>query len=265
MAERDINLQATLEKVSKFIVSKGDAAFRSWSEITLDRHLDGVDISTNFDKSIEKEFSDYILANFPDHGFKGEEMPELDRPSDLIWYIDPIDGTKYFGAGIPLWSTTLALVCEGEPLLGVIYNPVSSQLYTAIKGCGAFLNNKKIEISTEHNISKLQVFFDLGSTSYQSPKLHEEANRIFPILHKNFYRTRMIGNGSLTLSWIANGFGAVMYDFARLDAKYVDIAGGLLIAKEAGAEIKEISLENGLTRRIIAHLKAIEQMERLGL
>lgn len=257
-----MDYKSKLNLVIEFIRAQGDDAFNNWHKfIITNEHDNGSDVTTNFDKKIEKEFSDFILKNFPECGFRGEEHKYLDRDGEYVWHIDPIDGTKYFAAGIPFWSVTVALVQNGEPLFGLIYNPSSKQMYSAIQGQGAYLNGKKIEIKRETDISKLQVSIDMSETHYSWHDYGDESKEIIGLLSSAFYRTRMLGNGAFSLAWLAQGFFGAFVDIVRAEKKLVDVIGGYLIAKEAGAEIYQIDLGCGLYRAIIGRPEVVSQIK----
>jgi histidinol-phosphatase len=102
---------------------------------------------TRADREAEAVIVEILSRAFPDHGFLGEEFG--DRGSkEIRWIIDPIDGTKNFIRGVPVWATLLALEERGEVTVGVVHNPVTGELYTARRGAGAFLNGERLRVST---------------------------------------------------------------------------------------------------------------------
>ena len=103
---------------------------------------------TEVDGKIEKMIRQKIHQHFPNHKIIGEELGwEKTEKNDMVWIIDPIDGTTNFSRGIPLCCISLALWDKDNPRLGIIYNPITNQLYSAQKGKGAKLNGKKIKVS----------------------------------------------------------------------------------------------------------------------
>jgi len=101
---------------------------------------------TQADRDAESAIVEIISRAFPDHGFLGEEFGGRGS-KDVRWIIDPIDGTKNFVRGIPVWATLIALEEHGEVTVGVIHNPVTGELYTARRGGGAFLNGERLRVS----------------------------------------------------------------------------------------------------------------------
>lgn len=259
-----INLEDIFIEGKKFILQNGDYVYNNWDKLIIESEKDaGSDVSTNFDKKIEKDFRDLMLSKFPQIGIRGEEFEDFLPDSEYVWNIDPIDGTKFFAKGIPFWSITISLLHFGKPILGLVYNPVSKQLYSAIKGGGAFLNDKKIFVSEETDLAKLQVNFDLalGKNDFVNESL--DVLEIFSNLAKNCYRIRMIGNGAYSLAWLAQGLFGVYVDVMRHERKLVDVQAGFLLALEAGAEIYEEDLGDGYKRFVVARKEVLEEVLRI--
>jgi len=111
------------------------------------------DIVTRSDCQSEKVILDMLHEYFPDHTYIAEESGTQQTDSEYTWYIDPLDGTSNFATGNPYFSVSIALAYKGNIILGVVYNPMVNELYLAEKGCGAFLNNMKIHVNKNHNLS----------------------------------------------------------------------------------------------------------------
>lgn len=107
---------------------------------------------TRADREAEMAVRSLIKAKFPDHGIIGEEHGKVNENAKYVWVIDPIDGTKDFVRGIPLWNTLVSLMENGRPIIGVIFSPTNHELLTAQKGKGAYLNGKKTMVSKTSEI-----------------------------------------------------------------------------------------------------------------
>lgn len=115
----------------------------------------GVDFQTKSDNTpvtiADEKINDLVIKEiserFPDHSINGEEGDRIVDKSEYLWVCDPIDGTKPFTLGVPVAVFSLALVKDGEVIVGVVYDPFCDRLYSASKGNGCFLNGKKIEVS----------------------------------------------------------------------------------------------------------------------
>ncbi|XP_077267848.1 inositol monophosphatase 2-like isoform X2 [Temnothorax americanus] len=197
-----------------------------------------MDFVTEHDQKIEKILIDGLSREFPDHKIIAEEtigtgeMPGLtDAPT---WFIDPIDGTHNFIHLFPHFCISVGLTVRKELALGIIYNPSNSELYTAIKGKGAFLNGKPIHTSKVTELKKALVMLEpfvwkleLKDNSIQIPRMNAlvEATHI----------TRCIGSAALTLAYIARGVADCFFLDTHLRAW--DVAAGTLILREAGGTV----------------------------
>jgi histidinol-phosphatase len=140
--------------VSARAVEAASEAARAAGEIALTYYTGGFDVTlkadrtpvTQADREAERAIARILKTAFPDVGILGEEFGDEGR-QDRRWIVDPIDGTKNFIRGIPVWATLIALEEEGEVTAGVVYNPVTRELYTARRGGGAFRNGRPIRVS----------------------------------------------------------------------------------------------------------------------
>lgn len=228
---------------------KGDFLLSKWNDIGELEYHGNVDFSTKYDKQVEQEIHDQIMQKFPDHGFWGEEDEALHNiDSDFIWYVDPIDGTKYFGHEVPFFTTTIGLEYKGEPVLGVVYNPVSRQMYWAAKGVGAYLNERLIQLKDIDKIENAMLAIDsIGIYSdWETKKLTR--------LHNECYRVRIFGNGTLSICWSLHGPLSGYVDLWGLldNGKKQDLVAPLAIAKLAGMHIEHLIID-GKTKTICVH------------
>lgn len=114
---------------------------------------------TEADEKINQLVLQKLEQNFPDHSLLGEEGNKL-KNSKLVWVFDPIDGTIPFLRGVPISVFSIALVEDGEPILGVVYDPYTKRMYHAIKGQGAFLNDVKISTSKHTDLENSYIEYD---------------------------------------------------------------------------------------------------------
>lgn len=232
--------------VIEFVKHEGDLAMRNWKSFSVAEYKDeGRDLSTNLDQEIEKRFYYLCKKHFPGFGFKGEEYPHLynQGSSEYIWHIDPIDGTKNFAAEVPLWSVTVSLVKNDEPVFGLIYNPTTQQFYSATKGLGAYLNHKRLSVRLMSNSRSQQLAIDFFMPQ-KNDFDRDIQNTLLAKLYDSFYRVRSIGSGSLSLAWLAQGHFDAYFSWGLTTDKFSDIAAGLIIAKEAGATVEIAKLKN---------------------
>lgn len=187
-------------------------------------------IVTVADQSMQQVLTDVLHREFPNIRLLGEEMStaeqvELLSGNEALWCLDPIDGTSNFASGMPFFSISLALIEKGEVTLGLVYDPVMKECFSAKKGAGAWLNGSplKAEISALPLNQTLAIidFKRLPKTLAQ--KLVEE---------KPYGSQRSLGSIALELCWLAAG-RAQLYLHGR--QQIWDYAAAQLIVKEAGA------------------------------
>lgn len=197
------------------------------------------DFSINLDVEAENELVEFVGGLFPSHSIDSEESATINKKSDYIWVIDPLDGTKNFVRDLPFYCVSMALKFEDEAVFGAVYIPETDDLYYAVKGNGAF------RITSE---GKTKLRFD-NSKKLEESHLHIEfpANDPsnlpdeFKDLLNSAYRLRATGSGAIGLCYTArNGFDGHI-DLSGT-TKECDVLAGLLICTEAGATINETNL-----------------------
>ena len=105
------------------------------------------DIVTQVDTLCQDAIVETIKEKFPDHNFLGEEDLDEKTDSEYTWIIDPIDGTVNYASRLPIFCVSIGLIKNGKPIVGVVLVPILSELFYAVKGQGAYLNNQKIQVS----------------------------------------------------------------------------------------------------------------------
>lgn len=210
------------------------------------------DVVTNIDRETEKLIKEEILKQFPNHGFLAEESEFLSKSklknlakSPVIWIIDPIDGTDNFTHNIPHYCVSIAAFktksskksknfeyLEGELIVGVIYNPITKELYYAEKGKGAFLNESKIHVSNTSVLEESTI-----SNEFRHDHTEEYLNFHTAIIDLVQVERRM-GSGALSFAYVAAGrFDAAV----AFGLKPWDVAAGLLILNEAGGTVTDLN------------------------
>lgn len=165
----------------------------------------------------------------PAYGFLMEERGVVDGPDKTHrWIVDPLDGTTNFLHGIPLFAISVALERDGELVGAVIYNPAHDELYTAEKGKGAFLNDRRLRVANRRGLADAVVAVGIPPRGREG---HKRFLRECEAAMGQTAGVRSTGAAALDLAWVASG---------RLDA-YVehglepwDIAAGILLVREAG-------------------------------
>ena len=194
------------------------------------------DYVTDTDTSVQEYIKGHLASLAPDVGFMGEENGEGVFYADRdMWILDPVDGTTNLICDLKASAISLALSRKGTVTFGVIYNPYLDEMFYAVKGEGAYLNGKKISVSSK--TSPKQCAIAIGTAPYTralGDRTFNLARRIFD----NCIDIRRFGAASLDLAYTACGrFGA----FAELSLKPWDFAAGKLLIEEAGGVVTDIS------------------------
>jgi myo-inositol-1(or 4)-monophosphatase len=186
-------------------------------------------IVTEIDRRVQARLQEALHDRWPEYRFLGEEMSErqqqlaLDESRDGLWCLDPLDGTSNFASGLPFFSVSLALIRERRPVLGLVYDPVREECFTAIEGQGADLNGQRIEHPTEVELRRCIACVDFKRLpGYLAGQLAQA----FPYMSQ-----RNIGSCALDWCWLATGRFQV---YIHGGMKLWDYAAGELILKETG-------------------------------
>ena len=193
---------------------------------------------TRADIEAEKLIRKIITKKFPDHGIIGEELPPVNPKARYQWVIDPIDGTKSFVRRMPFWSTLLALMENGKPIIGISFSPVDNELFTAEKGKGTFLNGKRQRVS---KVSELQNAY----LAHGSIDAFENKNMLngFIKLYRATGSHRGFGD-SYAYHLLIKGNIDIMVEAKD---KVHDIAAPAILIEEAGGKFTDFSGKFSLT------------------
>ena len=215
------------------------------------------DIVLSVDRESESIILNVIKSKYPTHNIYSEEIGEMKNGSKFTWFIDPLDGTNNYFAGIPYFSVSIALLYENEIVVGLVYNPISQQLFEATKNGGAYLNGEIIKTTENIELKKSVCSFIQGHL-VASSKSKKEATAIKNKLSKTF--RRVVCTWSPALDWALLAWGG-LDALVSFESEYEDMYAGLLIAKEAGVVVSNFNGENiaNSERKIIASKNKIAQ------
>lgn len=195
-------------------------------------HKGEIDLVTEADRRSEELIVGRLRETFPDHSIIAEEGGG-DGGSEYLWLVDPLDGTTNYAHGFPWFSISIALLKGGEPILGVIYNPVLDELFWAEKGGEAWLNGERIFVS---RISELSYSF--LATGFPYDIRESEVNNLDHFSHFTLkaLAIRRAGSAALDLAYLACG----RFDgFWELKLHAWDVAAGFLLVREAGGRVTD--------------------------
>lgn len=192
------------------------------------------DYVSKADQKAEKILHEELEKARPGYSFVMEESGEIkgDDPNN-IWYIDPLDGTTNFLHGLPIFAVSIALMRNGRLEAAVIYNPIMDELYTAERGSGAYLNDRRIRVANRNNLHDCIVSTGIPHLGRGD---HAQALREQREVMLECSGIRRTGSAAIDLAWTAAG---------RLDAYWEnhlnawDIAAGILLVREAGGFVSD--------------------------
>lgn len=200
---------------------------------------EGNDIVTDIDLFMEANIIKELSALYPTHSFMAEENGSINKKCDgdaYCWIIDPIDGTINFAAGLPEYGIVVALQKNGETILGVTYLPQFNELYTAIKGQGAYCNGKKLRVSTKTDLNDcvVMICLDAKHTAEEIEQSLKFIRRIFPKIRG----LRIAGSSSVATCWVASGKIEAMINLRT--SKSLGSTAGRLFVSEAGGKVTNL-------------------------
>jgi myo-inositol-1(or 4)-monophosphatase len=219
----------------------GRALIRDFGEVeNLQVSLKG---PANFVSAADKRAEDILYAELskarPGFSFLMEERGEV-KGSDPShkFVIDPLDGTTNFLHGIPLFAISIGLVKDGMPIAGVIFNPVSDEMYVAERGQGAYIGQRRLRVAARKRLGDAVI--SCGIPHHERGD-HERFRRELGVLQKQVAGLRRTGAAALDMAWVASG----RFDgFWERDLAAWDLAAGIAIVQEAGGFVTD--LDGGL-------------------
>jgi myo-inositol-1(or 4)-monophosphatase len=197
------------------------------------------DFVSEVDRAAEAAIVETLHAAYPDHAVFAEEGTARERNpgAEHVWIIDPLDGTTNFLHGFPQYCVSIALAHKGVVTQGVIYDPVRNDLFTATRGRGAFLNDRRIRVSRRAHLREALIGtgFPFRDGSYIDSYL-----RMMKVMIQQTAGLRRPGAAALDLAYVAAGF----YDgFFEIGLNAWDVAAGSLLVLEAGGLIGDLAGE----------------------
>jgi len=182
---------------------------------------------TEHDIKAEKQILDFLTSQVPDSQFLAEESGESQGKSSLVWIVDPLDGTVNFAHQIPVFSVSIALEKEGKLHTGVVYQPITHELFVAEKGKGATLNGEPISVTKTTELSQAILATGFPYDVHKNP--HHCIEHFGDILREGI-PIRRLGSAAIDLAYTAAGR---LDGFFEVGLKPWDCAAGLLLLQEA--------------------------------
>ncbi len=183
------------------------------------------------DRESERRIREFILSRHSDHKVVGEEEGG-DAEGTFVWHIDPLDGTKNYIAGFPIFGVSVALSVEGSPKVGAVYLPYFNSLYWAGEGLGAFKDGKPIKVSDTSRVKYSVVAYGFPSRAKRDLNVYW---RIFKDIFEQVAAMRRPGAAAVDLCFVAEGIFEGLVEF---ELHPWDVNAGLVLLKEAGGTYK---------------------------
>ena len=181
------------------------------------------------DRDANQKIHDLLQAAFPQYGWLSEET--VDSPDRLsrqrVWLVDPLDGTKEFIDKVPEFGVSIALIEDGQPVVGVVYNPIHDQLFWAVRGQGTWHNQRQLRVTPTPQLATATILASRSETKRGE--------------WKNFtsqFKTRAIGSAAYKLALI--GSGDADATFTLTPKNEWDICAGVLLVEEAGGRVSHL-------------------------
>ena len=230
MRENDELLLATAEAAAK---EGGKLIRERWQQ---PRHVSDKgfrDWVTDADLAAQKAITDLILERFPQHAFLAEEEDAtLATGGDVVWIVDPLDGTSNFSRQLPNFAISIAAAVDGVVKAGVVFDPLRREMFSAAAGRGSTLNGAPLHTSQTAELARAIIALDWSHSRARRQATLEALGRFLHHVHT----VRALGTAALALAWVAAG---------RLDAYlnvYLhpwDVAAGALLVREAGGPVSD--------------------------
>ncbi|MEP0860064.1 MAG: inositol monophosphatase [Ignavibacterium sp.] len=190
---------------------------------------------TEIDKKSEKTITEFIRKNYPTHNILAEEGGEHKSSSEYLWVIDPLDGTTNFAHGLPIFSVSIGVQYKNETVAGVVYDVMRDVLYSAEKGSGAYENEKRITVNSNHSIEESLLVTGFPYNVAENP---EKVFERFIEMLKVARAVRRLGSAAIDFCYVANG---VFDGFWEVHLNPWDICAGKLIVEEAGGKVTDFN------------------------
>jgi myo-inositol-1(or 4)-monophosphatase len=195
------------------------------------------DFVTEIDRSAEAAIIEIVQKSYPDHGILGEETGSIDGKQEYRWIIDPLDGTTNFIHGFPQYCVSIGVEHRGALTHGVVYDPTRDELFTASKGSGAFLNDRRIRVSKCTRLGDALV--GTGFPFKELDRVDLYVRQLKHLMEKSS-GVRRAGAAALDLAYVACGR---LDGFWELGLSPWDMAAGVLLIQEAGGLVGDLEGE----------------------
>jgi myo-inositol-1(or 4)-monophosphatase len=225
--------KGALEVATEAVRQAGEILKAHFREKTQVKYKGRANIVTDIDLQSEKSLKSFLRAEYPDHSILSEESKPVNGDSSYKWILDPLDGTNNYSFGIPFFSVVIALTRGNDVLLGIVYDPLRDEIFSAQKGKGTTLNGSPIHVTKKKTVKESLIGLDLGYVDEKGKKSLEFITSLWP----KMYAYRIMGSAALGMAYTACGrldlyFHLLLYPW--------ELACGSLLVAEAGGLVTDI-------------------------
>lgn len=228
-------MNPTLNDLTAFAKGAGEILRAGYHQKTNHiQHKSEIDLVTETDRASEAYLIEQITARFPQHHILAEETGETAGDLTHSWIIDPLDGTTNFAHGLPIFSVSIAYAYQGVTTLGVVYDPMRDELFSAQLGRGAHLNGQPIHAAAQTDLKQSLMVTGFPYDRFTSSNNNLSHTKHFLMRVQGF---RRLGSAALDLCYVACGRVDGYWEVAL---EQWDLAAGALITAEAGAIVSKL-------------------------
>jgi myo-inositol-1(or 4)-monophosphatase len=235
----NLSMQPMLNIAVRAARSAGELILRSTdsvSRLTVDQKGKN-DYASEVDRMAEREIISIIKAAYPEHAILAEESGKH-KGNDFVWIIDPLDGTTNFLHGFPQYSVSIALKYKGKLEVGVVYDPLRDELFTAKRGGGAMLNSRRLRVTNQNSLKGALIGTGFP---FKTDRDLDAYLGMFRALTTECAGIRRAGSAALDLAYVAAGR---MDGYWEIGVMEWDMAAGILLIKEAGGVVTDFSFND---------------------
>ncbi len=211
---------------------RDDASVQNPGMVAAEHGRESYNLVTEADLQSEQAIARVIRGAFPDHDVMGEESHRGDADAEHLWVIDPLDGTNNFAHGIDHFAVSVAYYHGGQPVSGVVFNPVRDHWYEAVRGRGATFNGESVSVCDDERLDQVLVatgfYYDRGAM------MEATLAAIRDLFRRKIHGIRRFGTASLDLAAVGCGRLGAFFEF---ELAPWDFAAGRLIVEEAGGRV----------------------------
>lgn len=235
-------MNTQLETLKQIALKAGDIVKKGYFSQKEVHHKGVVDLVTEYDVKTEAFIKEQLQTHFDDYMLIGEESYDTSQGYNhkKAIYIDPIDGTTNFVHGIPHVGISIGVWEDGEPTLGVVYNPIMDELFYAAKGEGAYCNGVKLSVSKEESLQQSLIGTGFPYAKVNRGLEHDWVLKTLTNLLSHILDIRRLGAAAPDLCYLAQGKIDAFYE---IDLKPWDVSAGILMVLEAGGKVTDANGE----------------------